>query len=507
MYRWTTCSLLIASLFFMLIKWKESPSKIEELYPRAQFDVTYEFDVSKLPSDAFIKAYIPSDSEHQSITGRKLLGDSLAFGQEWKPSGIIGKWVNDGKKEAVFQYQFQVNSRSVEFELPADMPFQSEFSEDITMFFRESEHIQSQHPVIDSLANRLKQKDVKGTLQANFDFVHAITNSNTGVLTDALTTLQRNRASCNGKSRLFVALCRAQGIPARVVGGLILEDTRKRTSHLWSSVYYNEQWIPFDVLNQHFAYLPPNYLELYTGDHFLISHTKGIDFDYQFTINKEYGTGNTAYSSKSALWSLLNSTGWSLDIWRGLLLLPLVALVVAILRNVIGFKTFGILLPALIGLALTNLPFWWGIATFGIVIMVVAILHYPLEKFGLLHTLKLMIMMTIVVLILLGLGLLGLHYQWSVLTTSLLLPIVVLSITAERFAKILIEEPIGEALKRLGHTFLIALLCYPLFQANLLIGIFLTFPELYLTILGIMLLLGRWIGFRILEYKRFAQFA
>ena len=506
-YWYVAYTLIILPL--VLIGWKlnNNPINVNGLLPQETYTLAYEFDLSNLPENTFVKAYLPSTNEHQFIQNQILTGDTLALTLTDKPSGKIGKWVSNGETEAVFQYQLEVTSKAIAYSLADNLPFDTNFNATLNDYLNPSEHIQSTHPLIDSLAQTLKQSDLSSTLKANFDFVSQITKSSTGVLTDALTTLRRNRASCNGKSRLFVALCRAQNIPSRVVGGIILEQTNKRTSHLWASIYYQNQWIPFDVLNQHYAQLPANYLELYTGDNFLITHTKDIDFDYQFVINRQYKTTAAVASNDFQLWSLLNEAKLPLDLLRGLLLLPIIALVVAILRNVVGFKTFGIFLPALIALGLTNVDLWWGTTAFVIVILVVALLHYPLEKFGLLHTPKLVIMMTCVVLTLLGLSILGIQQDWHVLTTSMFLPVIVLSITAERFAKTLVEENLEDALKMLGFTFLLAFICYPMFQANLLMGIVLTYPEVYLIVLGIMILLGRWIGLRVLEYNRFSSFA
>ena len=161
----------------------------------------------------------------------------------------------------------------------------------------------------------------------------------------------------------------------------------------------------------------------------------------------------------------------------------------------------------MIGLALVKVNLGWGLLAFAAVIFVVSLLHFPLEKLGLLHTPKLVFMLTAVVLTLLGLSILGVKNNWLSLTTAMFLPVIILAITAERFAKILVEDNLEDALKMLGSTFLIAFLCYPIFSADLLLGIFLTYPEFYLSILGLMILLGRWIGFRVMEYFRFSAFA
>lgn len=506
-HRFIAYCLIALPLFFIIWKFNNHSVKLDDLMPKQTYTIAYEFDLSAMPTGTFVKAYLPKNKLNQKVSMPTLSGDTLAFSLLSAPTGDIGFWKSGTEKDAVFQYAYTLENQAIAYDLAPNLPFENQFSSGIDTFLAPSEHIQSTNPMIDSLAQQLKAADLLTTLQANFDFVNQITNSNTGVLTDAVTTLRRNRASCNGKSRLFVALCRAQGIPSRVVGGIILENTRKRTSHLWASVYYQGSWIPFDVLNQHFAKLPANYLELYTGDNFLITHTKGINFDYQFHIKSQYAGITQQANIGPQLWPLLNTTGLPLNLLRGLLLLPIVAVVIAILRNVVGFKTFGIFLPALIALGLTNVNLAWGIFAFLLVIAVIAILHYPLEKFGLLHTPKLVIMMTFVVITLLGLSLFGIQNNWQSLSTSLLLPVIVLSITAERFAKTLVEEQLPDALKMLGFTFLIAAMCYPIFQSNLLIGVFLNYPESYFMLLGIMILLGRWIGLRVLEYNRFAVFA
>ncbi|MEM6321497.1 MAG: 7TM domain-containing protein [Bacteroidota bacterium] len=504
-YRYVTYALIVLPLVAIIWKYSSNPVTSNGLYPKEIYSLTYEFDLSNLPENTFVKAYLPQTNQRQKVSQPVWKGDTIAYKTLWDDSGKLGWWTTEQVKEAVFQWSVDIEGKQISYELAKNMELESSFPNEISPYLQATEHIQSTDPKIDALAKQLKSSGIVETLQNNFNFINQITNSSTGVLTDALTALRRNRASCNGKSRLFVALCRAQGIPARVVGGIILENASKRTSHLWAAVYYQGHWIPFDVLNQYFARLPTNYVELYTGDEFLITHTKGIEFDYQFRIQRKYGTLHQQTASNSAaLWPLINQTGLPLDVLRGLILLPIVAVVVAILRNVIGLKTFGVFLPALIALGLTNVDLWWGMVAFLAVILVVALLHYPLEKFGLLHTPKLVIMMTMVVITLLGLSFLSLQQQWTALSLSILLPVIVLSITAERFAKTLVEEQLPEALKILGYTFLIAGICYPIFQSNLLMGVFLNFPETYLILLGIMLFLGQWIGMRVLEYRRFA---
>jgi hypothetical protein len=285
-------NLAIALLFVMPLllagfKLNEKRTSLQDLLPKEVFTVTYEFDMSNLPPQAFVKAFLPENTVRQKIRHISDEFNGLVFKSTKNVAGTRGKWETTTQDEEVFNYQFEVEGKSIKYNLRSEASFESNFPKSVSRYLASTENIQADHPLIHSRAQALKRGNINQTLRANFDFVGQINTSHTGLLTDAVTALKRNRASCNGKSRLFVALCRAQGIPARVVGGIILENSRKRTSHLWTEVYCQGNWIPFDVLNRHFAFLPANFLELYKGDNFLVTHTRGIGFDYQFVIQKK----------------------------------------------------------------------------------------------------------------------------------------------------------------------------------------------------------------------------
>jgi hypothetical protein len=62
-------------------------------------------------------------------------------------------------------------------------------------------------------------------------------------------TLETGWYDCQLGSALFIALCRARGIPARLVGGHVLYR-RAPTNHYWAEVWFEETgWTPFDFLS------------------------------------------------------------------------------------------------------------------------------------------------------------------------------------------------------------------------------------------------------------------
>ncbi len=63
----------------------------------------------------------------------------------------------------------------------------------------------------------------------------------------ALSALRYKKGDCSEYSDLFVALCRASKIPARVVTGISVQPDTKTAKHNWAEVYLKDYgWVPFD---------------------------------------------------------------------------------------------------------------------------------------------------------------------------------------------------------------------------------------------------------------------
>ncbi len=104
---------------------------------------------------------------------------------------------------------------------------------------------------------------------------------------DALSVLGARRGTSLGRARALAALLRAEGIPARLVGGLRLENaTGKRATNSWVEAWTGERWTPLDPAGGHAGTLPTTYLALYRGDLPLIVHTAGVDVTYGFDVRE-----------------------------------------------------------------------------------------------------------------------------------------------------------------------------------------------------------------------------
>ncbi|MEL7005228.1 MAG: 7TM domain-containing protein, partial [Bacteroidota bacterium] len=364
--------------------------------------------------------------------------------------------------------------------------------------------IQSDDIKILKLAMELSRgKDKMGDIIGSFyDFVYQIPSSSTSELTSALQALNRREASCNGKSRLLVALCRSMRIPSRVIGGLILEERSKKTSHSWVEILIDDTWVPFDALNGHFASLPAHYLELYKGDHFLIKHSKNLAFDYLYIIEKERAHDYPKLAILN-IWQLMDESSIPQDMFRMILLLPFGALLVALFKNVVGIKTYGVFLPVLISLSLLETGLVPGLLLFSLIIGIVALVNFPLELWGIQYNAKIAAMLIAVVIVAL-MAIKVLHMTgWLVASAPLFFPIIILTIVSERIARKIEEEGVNSSLVLYATTLLVTILIYLVFSSELIQNFVLTFPEIILSVAGINLLLGKWIGLRVMEYYRF----
>ena len=88
----------------------------------------------------------------------------------------------------------------------------------------------------------------------------------TDAATDAESALAGGRGVCQDHAHVFVAACRARGVPARYVSGYLLMDDREEqeASHAWAEAHLGGLgWVGFDVSN---GYSPDlRYVRLATG--------------------------------------------------------------------------------------------------------------------------------------------------------------------------------------------------------------------------------------------------
>ncbi len=76
----------------------------------------------------------------------------------------------------------------------------------------------------------------------------------TSVKTSAIDAFQDRQGVCQDHSHVFIAMCKALGLPARYVSGyLFVPNTSHLASHAWAEVFLDNTWYCFDTSNQLFS--------------------------------------------------------------------------------------------------------------------------------------------------------------------------------------------------------------------------------------------------------------
>ncbi len=110
--------------------------------------------------------------------------------------------------------------------------------------------IESDSSSIKKIADSIKGKDEIETVEKIYKYVRdtlTYDNSLKQAWTGALEAAKTKKGVCSDYADLFVALCRAKGIPARYLSGATIENGTSRTGHAWVDVYFSKYgWVPFD---------------------------------------------------------------------------------------------------------------------------------------------------------------------------------------------------------------------------------------------------------------------
>lgn len=225
--------------------------------------------------------------------------------------------------------------------------------------------------------------------------------------------------------------------------------------------------------------------------------------DYKL-INAETGRVGL-WNSISYLVNFMISKGIPSNTIVLLLMLPVIATIIALLKQVIGITTFGLYTPSIITLSFLALGLKFGLLILIIIIVTGAILRKALDRFHLLHIPRVAIVLTISTLIILLMLAFGTYLGISQIATIAVFPMLIMTTLAEKFVSALGGKGFYAALLLMLETTIVSLICYWVVEWQYLQTLILGHPEIILLLLLINYGLGRWTGLRLVEYVRFRE--
>lgn len=309
---------------------------------------------------------------------------------------------------------------------------------------------------------------------------------------------------------LVVKLLSSEGIAARVVRGLQLEDGRRRQQLTHAiEVYDDADWQFFD-LDTGATGLPERFMIWQRGGRSLLEVSGGRNSGVYFSIVENYrASKDVALQDKQNVEAaLIDFSIYSLPLaeqnaFKSILLVPIGALVVVVMRLLVGLKTSGTFMPILIALAFIQTSLVAGVLIFLLVVGTGLIIRSYLSRLNLLLVARISAVIIVVILIMAGMSVLSIKLGIDKALTVTFFPMIILAWTIERMSILWEEDGPKEVLMQGGGSLLVAIIAYLCMTNHTIEHLTFNFPELLLLLLGVILLFGQYTGYRLSELRRF----
>lgn len=316
------------------------------------------------------------------------------------------------------------------------------------------------------------------------------------------------------KANIAVTLLAGARIPARVVHGVLLtEQQREATFASYLEVHDGREWLAFDPVTANPG-LPPNYLVWWRGQEPVVTAEGARSPRVEISVYRNLADAIAIAERRADMldsrlveFSLLSLPIQTQTVYAILLLVPVGAFVMLILRNIVGLKTFGTFMPVLVALAFRETQLIWGIVLFTVVVGLGLSIRFYLEHLRLLLVPRLTAVLTVVVLLLVLVSVISHRLGMETGLSVALFPMVIMTMVIERMSISWEERGARHAMKEALGTLVVATVAYLVMSIDLIQHLVFVFPELLLLVLAASLILGQYSGYRLTELIRFRSFA
>jgi hypothetical protein len=317
--------------------------------------------------------------------------------------------------------------------------------------------------------------------------------------------------SASNKARVTELLLSIAHVPLEKAHTIRL-DAEQQTPELWLRSFNGKEWLYFNPDTGE-AGLPDDRLLWWTGEEGLVSVEGGKKVQVTFSLNNSEMNAmrlakltDASTDSDFLAYSLYGLPLQTQQTFMIMVMIPIGVLVILILRNLIGLQTLGTFTPGLIALAFSETQLGFGIALFTVITALGLSLRSYLEHLKLQMLPRLSVVLTFVVVLIAAISLfshkLGLERGLSVA----LFPMVILTMTIERLSITWEERGGSHAMKVAIGTLFAASLAHLIMSVPELTYFVFTFPAVLLILVGFMLAMGRYRGYRLTELMRFKAF-
>jgi len=310
----------------------------------------------------------------------------------------------------------------------------------------------------------------------------------------------------------LAVLLEKRDVQLRRIGAIVLKDGQKNVLlRPMLEVFHKGKWQLFDV-NKGKIDKSKDLFIWQRGAVSLLDAEGVKNSEVRFSV-----TENVVSARKAALlknseeqislmdFSLFVLPNESQNAFKRLLLIPIGALVVVLLRVLIGLKTSGTFMSVLIAMAFMQTDLIPGLIMFILVVSLGLIVRSYLSYLNLLLVARISAVLIIVVGIMAVVAVFAYKLGFRDAITITFFPMIILAWTIERMSIVWEEDGAKEVFIQGSGSLGVAVLAYFAMTNPIMQFWTFNFPEILLAVLGLIILIGRYSGYRLSELYRFAS--
>lgn len=299
--------------------------------------------------------------------------------------------------------------------------------------------------------------------------------------------------------------------PPRPLRGIFLNESKiQQQPTLFLDVWYDNDWHVFQP-NTGKPGLPEHFLVLQRKDSSLFEVSGAKNSSIRFSVTRVPAGAERLNRLRADIIGEHDLGGFTLfslpasqqNLFKRLALLPLAILLIVVTRNVVGIQTMGTFMPVLIAMAFLEMKLLPGLISFLLILTIGLAIRAWLTRLNLLMVPRISAVVVVVILLMqaisIGANLLELPDFMGVA----FFPLIIIAWTIERASTTWEEDGAVTTLKQLAASLATATVSYLVLASGYLQYLLYTFSELNLIILGVILLLGTYTGYRFTELMRF----
>jgi len=345
-------------------------------------------------------------------------------------------------------------------------------------------------------------------------FARAFVRRFTGDMDDDARLLLGAADSAEDRAKFVIGALGIRNIPARIIHGFVLGDPSSgATLKPYVQVHNEEKWITLDIETAAVG-LPEDFLVWSTSERPTLEVGSDKRPMLEFSVQRNLSDAIAMAKRRTEVrdealirYSLLSLPLDKQALYQILLMVPVGAFVMLILRNIIGLKSFGTFMPVLVALAFAHTDLLSGVLLFTLVVTLGLLARFVMEKLKLLLVPRLTAVLILVILLMCMVSVVSHQLNLEVGLSIALFPMVIMTMTIERLSIAWDERGPTYAIKQGVGSLIVAILCYFVMAWPALKHLIFVFPELLLVLFAMTLLLGRYSGYRLTELFRFGPLA